>query len=787
MDIDNNINHTPPTTKTEDNIVGMKPQAIKMDILLFKNEVLHEIKQMEKSISDKSKESSEMVKTQVEVFDKKMSFINEKISSLTNKIIGGIKIEEKINTLFSAREKLLDETTTNRIKISILEKEFRDSINRIDGIIKESVLYPAVIGIKGKFPNFHGFIDFVLSESNINNNFREKNIMDLSSYKLKIEKALQTLGFKVESILSSCNSFTLSKIKESQEKFDYTIGLYKEKLNDVRIENSNYVIQLEKDTKDLRDETNIVKSMKSDIFSKVDTDVQKMKNDNLNIIETFNTYKEDFKKMNENISNLEKSIENLMLQKIKILFEGQKQINDSITKIKEEYDDILNNKIKNIINDQMKNFIKEYKEYNSKEINNNNNSNNTTLYKNGVNSVDNANTKDNNNVLNIKNGRKLSKFSINKKNNSSKNLLNNQDLGNNKQSLLNFSKNTSSINSPKNINGNENEKKIIRNNFHGKTIHNDIVIKKNILDNLNNNKVNYSNILNNKINDNILLNLKNDNILIAKKGQFPFSKLISKNGNFKNDSKKKISGYFEPYGNKYTIISRNVKKYKIKNKNKSEDNNENENDNDNELDFNDYIKILNFKNIKGFKRRRSFDKTKNENFDKFQKLLKMDINDVDAKLNNLNNSSSSFELLNEGQEIYDRFVDTNIIIKNNNSKNEQNNNDKNNININFTKLNILSKPIKIINNNGNDINEVGKNLLASKTSSDFNIFDSNKKDKSDYELNPISFKNKNIFQTSKKDENKGNLIKKTNSDIMNLRTNLKKKTLSGFHPKIISQ
>ena len=522
---------------------------------------------MEKSISDKSKESSEMVKTQVEVFDKKMSFINEKISSLTNKIIGGIKIEEKINTLFSAREKLLDETTTNRIKISILEKEFRDSINRIDGIIKESVLYPAVIGIKGKFPNFHGFIDFVLSESNINNNFREKNIMDLSSYKLKIEKALQTLGFKVESILSSCNSFTLSKIKESQEKFDYTIGLYKEKLNDVRIENSNYVIQLEKDTKDLRDETNIVKSMKSDIFSKVDTDVQKMKNDNLNIIETFNTYKEDFKKMNENISNLEKSIENLMLQKIKILFEGQKQINDSITKIKEEYDDILNNKIKNIINDQMKNFIKEYKEYNSKEINNNNNSNNTTLYKNGVNSVDNANTKDNNNVLNIKNGRKLSKFSINKKNNSSKNLLNNQDLGNNKQSLLNFSKNTSSINSPKNINGNENEKKIIRNNFHGKTIHNDIVIKKNIIDNLNNNKVNYSNILNNKINDNILLNLKNDN--------------------------------------------------------------------DNELDFNDYIKILNFKNIKGFKRRRSFDKTKNENFDKFQKLVKFAAKNY--KLSNLLN------------------------------------------------------------------------------------------------------------------------------------------------------
>jgi hypothetical protein len=356
---------------------------------------------------------------------------------------------------------------------------------------------------------------------------------------------------------------------------------------------------------------------------------------------------------------------------------------------------------------------------------------------------------------------------------------------NNKQSLFSFSKNTSYLNSPKNINGNEKEKEkeniINRNNFHGKTTYYDIATKKNILDNLNSNKVNYSNILNNnKINDNILFNIKNDNILIAKKSQFPISKQVRKNGNVINDSKKKIYGFIEPFGNKYTIISRNMKKYKIKDKNRSDDNNDNEND----LDFNDYIKILNFKNNKSLKRRRSYDKTKNENFEKFQKLLKMDINDVDAKLNNINNSSSSFELFNDEQEIYDRFVDANIIIKNSNSKNDQNSNDKNNININFTKLNILSKPIKIINNNDHDINEFGKNLIASKTSSEINIFDSNRKDKNDYELNPINVKNKNIFQTSKKDEHKGIHIKKTNSDIMNLRQNLKNKTQSGFHKKL---
>jgi hypothetical protein len=220
----------------------MKPQAIKMDILLFKNDVLGEIKQIEKGIMDKSKETNDILKEKISIFDSKMNFINEQINSLSNKIVNGIKIEEKINTLNYARDQLLDQTTTNKIKINMIEKETRDSINRIDEMLKQSIIYPSVIGIKGKFRNFHEFIDFVLAESNTNNNFRQKNIMDLSSYKLKIEKSLQALGFRIESILSSCNSFTLRKIKDLQEKFEDGLGQYKDKLNELRIENSNYVI-----------------------------------------------------------------------------------------------------------------------------------------------------------------------------------------------------------------------------------------------------------------------------------------------------------------------------------------------------------------------------------------------------------------------------------------------------------------------------------------------------------------------------------------------------------------
>ena len=62
------------------------------------------------------------------------------------------------------------------------------------------------------------FIDFLLSESKDNSSFRLQNITDLTNFKLKIDKNMQTLIFKVETSLNKTNSLTQAKIKEVQER-----------------------------------------------------------------------------------------------------------------------------------------------------------------------------------------------------------------------------------------------------------------------------------------------------------------------------------------------------------------------------------------------------------------------------------------------------------------------------------------------------------------------------------------------------------------------------------------
>ena len=805
----NNPNKDLPQQIKEDNIVNMKPQTIKMDLLLFKNDVLREITQIEKGIIEKSKEATNILKDKITLFDNKVNFINEQITSMSKKMIDGVKQEEKINTLIFAREQLLDETTTNRIKISMLEKETRDSINRIDEILKQSVIYPSIIGIKGKFRNFHEFIDFLLAESNTNNNFRQKNIMDLSSYKLKIEKALQALGFKIESILSSCNSFTLRNVKEVQDKFDYLLGQYKDKLNDLRIENSNYVIQLEKDTKDLRNETNIVKSMKADIYSKVDHDLNNMKKDNLNIVETFKSYKNDFEKMNQNIRKIENNMDSLLTQRIGLLFDEQKKLYENIDKLRKENNEFLNEKIndiiKNIVNEQIKNFfgdinikqlfqINNFNNEDNNNINNNINGNinsysinnlninsNNQIFNNNNNALYDNNSKDkiNNNYNNINKKSKLFSKRHSVSNISSKNVLKNNYSSNHFIHKIKASPRRHNVNnrtsSPYKVN-NENESNYNINNYnHENTVNNfnynkNIIMNKKIRENINNNN---KNNINNKINDNILFEIKNDNILNARKNNFyifrPHRKKsfhsYSQEEEINNNINNSNANHYEqkPNLNKYSIVSRNKKSHKLKNKVKSDDEFDN---------YDNYIKIFNITNSK-FTKRRSFDKEKNKDLQKFQRLLKINLNDVDAKLNNINSMSSSFELLNENQEIYDRFMDSKLITKDDFQTNKNDNNNNNE----FNKYNVQSSDK---NFNEEELNI--KNIALAKTSSDFYPIESksNKKTKYDYSLNPI--KNKNIFKTTNKiNENNSNLIKKTNYDLFNLRNDVNKKAQNGFY------
>ena len=174
----------------------LNQKNIKSDMLHFKDDILKDIKTMQKNISEKFEISNNVLKEKLEAYDRKMNLYNERIAQLSNLVVTDKDQKEKIEKLLQGKIELKDQILTNEIKLSNLEKDFQDRVSKIEYILSDSVVYPSVVGQKGKFKTFHEFIDYVIFQLNQNIVYREKNALDVTTYKNKLENI--TLSLKMQ-------------------------------------------------------------------------------------------------------------------------------------------------------------------------------------------------------------------------------------------------------------------------------------------------------------------------------------------------------------------------------------------------------------------------------------------------------------------------------------------------------------------------------------------------------------------------------------------------------------
>ena len=815
--MDNENNNIPSnieraSLKQRTSIIELKPESIKNDILYFKEEVLQEIKNTEKNLIKKNKEANDFLKDKASLFEIKYTLLKDSINKLSTKLVGEIKNEEKLNDLYKTKESLLMETSSNKIKISLLEKETKDSIDRIYDLLKQSILYPGIIGNNSKFKTFHSLIDFILKESSENSNFRHKNIIDLSSFKMKVDKSINTLGLKIENNLVNTNTYTDLKVKEIQDKLEDVLRLYKKNLDDLRIENSDYVIQLVKDTKDIRDETKIIKSMRNEIFFKIDDELRKMKIENETIIEKFNLFKEDVDTAKNDIIRIEKKIQELMIEKIGLLFDEIKKINEDFDKFKKQYSENKNdleikiNEIKdNITKEQIQIFnnieqinnklniicknvpFNSHYNFNQNIYNEDNSINNTNNYNNILKDdiiFNQTTTRGKRNTYSSRNNIKFKNL-----NNCYNQFAN--AVGINKISLVASDK----INENEKGQNNNNKNNFMMSNqiSNVDNYNSNLTLNKKLLESLKISKIrkitgasnspNSPNRKNNiipknvsqtakkdNINENLLSEVKNENIIYNKSKNIykPNFHAETPKDNFTNNLKilnnNNIRNRNINIKNVYSAVVRSKSTLKEKNTLKLEEEKDNV--------YNNYIKYFKLKKNKNLKKR-SFDNKKIEILQRFQSLLKINISDINAKLNNDNNESTvSFKIFNENNELYDKFhiTNSNDIIQNlNNKYKKSNDNNKNYNNINILNVNDNRT---LSDKNSHDDNVNIKNIGAARTTSYFYHIDKNKKINKNVSIRPdsqklIKFKKSNMI----------GFAKTANSDIINLKNEVNKGTL----------
>ena len=264
------------------------------EIYYFKNELLKDMKNLEKNLTDKFSNADFNIIENIKKLNRDINILDIKLKELSTKITQDNSIKEKVDNLEMVKSKLLDDILVNDMKVNTLDKEIRQSIIDMNELLKETVIYAGVIGPSCKFKTFHNYIDYTINELNILGTFKEKNMMDLSSFKKKIESNIQSFKLHVESLGRSSKQYTTDNInkinKTMHELFhqcDDKIELMKSNFDEKFKKVQNQVDDIEskfiKEMNDMKDRISVLeKDMNNQLkfYFNLKDEVNKLKENN---------------------------------------------------------------------------------------------------------------------------------------------------------------------------------------------------------------------------------------------------------------------------------------------------------------------------------------------------------------------------------------------------------------------------------------------------------------------------------------------------------------------------
>ena len=200
-------------------IINIDLDIIKKDLLLLKNECVKDFDEIQKKISNKYSKLDSEITNKTLAYENRLNIFDLKITELSKLINEDKLIEEKVENLLKFKEQTEDIILKNKIKFDNLQKDLQVNIERINNLLADSIIYPGIIGKTSKYKTFHDLIDYILSQCALNLIFREKNILDFKSYKMKLENIIKFFNNQANELLKSANEFTKKYVEESEKKW----------------------------------------------------------------------------------------------------------------------------------------------------------------------------------------------------------------------------------------------------------------------------------------------------------------------------------------------------------------------------------------------------------------------------------------------------------------------------------------------------------------------------------------------------------------------------------------
>ena len=368
---------------------------IKSDIILFKDETLKTLRQIESQLLEKIKLKDLETESKISEFNSKL----DKFQEINKRMYESI-LEQQVNL---EKLKHLNEfkTKTDSKMISIdakLNNYFSDLISirtRYDKLLEENLTVPGVIGYSCKYRKISDYIKYnvsIIDQINKENDLMKKQLNELKEKNDLIEK---NINISIDESISTCKLYADTRVNEVKIYFQ-------DKFNEL-----NRIVNSAKD----EIEENIIKNEK--INNETKNEIKNTKIEITDILEEKNKEFEEIRKEIKNIKNIEIINDLNQLQKkfeeLKENLEKERNNSSNIIKKNENADtNTINNKMSNNNTMNNNNAMNNNNIMNDNNTMGNNNimSNNNTISNNNENSIK-INTKANNIFKEIKKKKNL--------------------------------------------------------------------------------------------------------------------------------------------------------------------------------------------------------------------------------------------------------------------------------------------------------------------------------------------------------------------------------------------
>ena len=289
----------------------MNTGVTKTDFIYFQNDVLKDIKNLEKTFTEKIENIIKDVNNIKIYADSNFTKYSLLISDISEKVgvsEGNSKINEELNIM---KKKLEDLSINSRIKTNSLEKEFNNMTIKYDKIFINNLVVPGLIGSSCPFPTLASFIDNANKKINELTIEKKKQGMDLKSYKEKLDSLINMFNNRVnsseEKFKQYCNLCFQNFDKNSNDRFN----LLEERIGTLRMENAKYSSELIERSNELKTDWDKIMGIKTEIYDKLNSELEKYVKYNSNLLKVFESQKSEFTLLKNRFTELSEFIKDV--------------------------------------------------------------------------------------------------------------------------------------------------------------------------------------------------------------------------------------------------------------------------------------------------------------------------------------------------------------------------------------------------------------------------------------------------------------------------------------------